>query len=79
MILVFAWSACVEDPSGSHPSTPTEPPVPPHEPHTAPEPDDTGDTGTTTTETFGPQSVLQFTGTPPTNLLIVSLDTTRRD
>jgi hypothetical protein len=30
-------------------------------------------------EELGPQSVLQFTGNPPTNLIIVSLDTTRRD
>jgi arylsulfatase A-like enzyme len=76
MILVFAWSACTADPSASDTSTTPEPPLPPHtNPHTTPEPDDTG----TTTETTGPQSALQFTGTPPTNLLIVSLDTTRRD
>jgi arylsulfatase A-like enzyme len=36
----------------------------------------TGDTG----EPYeGPQSVLQFDGDPPTNLIVISLDTTRRD
>lgn len=49
-------------------------------PVTTPPTDDTGasvpsgDTGPAP-----PASVLQFTGAPPTNLLIVSLDTTRRD
>jgi arylsulfatase A-like enzyme len=50
-----------------------------------PDPDTTTDTTeeTGTTDTgepyVGPQSVLQFDGDPPTNLLVISLDTTRRD
>ena len=42
----------------------------------------TGETGTLTetgTKPVGPQSVLQFDGPAPTNLVIISLDTTRRD
>jgi arylsulfatase A-like enzyme len=36
-------------------------------------------TPTSPTTPAGPPSVLQFDGPPPTNLLIISLDTTRRD
>jgi arylsulfatase A-like enzyme len=42
-------------------------------------PTPTGTTTSSTTGTPGPVSVLQFSGPAPTNLVIISLDTTRRD
>ncbi|MEQ1572227.1 MAG: sulfatase-like hydrolase/transferase [Myxococcota bacterium] len=77
------WSiltACQTPPAKPHhdPDTTSDPVItsvtdpPTTEPSTEVPP--TGDTGP-----VGPQSVLQFDGPPPKNLLIVSLDTTRRD
>jgi arylsulfatase A-like enzyme len=57
-------------PDGTDPGTTAPAPTTPVVTTSTPDP-----TGTTT----GPQSVLQFDGPAPTNLIVISLDTTRRD
>jgi hypothetical protein len=74
---MWLWLACAKDPGDGREPEP-EPPGP--APTTPTEDDPTaGDTTDTGISSTGPQSVLQFDGPRPTNLLIVSLDTTRRD
>lgn len=78
--MIWFFAGCVTDPAtttsepttGPTPTDTTQTPTGP--PTTTTVSTESGDTGTA-----GPQSVLQFTGKPPENLLIISLDTTRRD
>lgn len=74
------WLVACGDPPQKHPKNnpetttteTTEEETTPTEDTTTPVP--TGDTGPS-----GPASVLQFDGDPPQNLIMISLDTTRRD
>jgi len=79
-MIALALFACNVSSTSSDlpPGDPVQPPDDPRDPAPPSSPPD-GGTTPPLTGTTDLQSVLQFTGDPPENLLIVSLDTTRRD
>lgn len=80
-LLVLGSIGCTpqDKPDPTSGTSPTDPPIVDTDPPPTTPPPTTPTTGDTGTVPAGPQSVLQFDGAPPTNLIIVSLDTTRRD